>query len=145
MPRKNLDVEPEPPRTWPGRARSTILHARPLARIALLTAIDRAAASVPRELELALLREELRIKDARLERVPPHRRPHYPAVERPSILELRAARGWSAAQTADRFFVTEATVASWMMRLDEDGPAALVRTPEPLNRFPDLVAHLVAD
>jgi len=30
-----------------------------------------------------------------------------------------------------------------MARLDEDGPAALVRTPEPVNRFPDLVAHLV--
>jgi len=44
---------------------------------------------------------------------------------------------------AERFFVTEATVASWMIRLDEDGPSALVRTPEPVNRFPDLVAHLV--
>ena len=30
-----------------------------------------------------------------------------------------------------------------MMRLDEDGPSALVRTPEPVNQFPDLVAHLV--
>jgi hypothetical protein len=44
---------------------------------------------------------------------------------------------------AERFFVTEATVASWMMRFDEDGPAALVQTPEPVNKFPDLVAHLV--
>jgi putative transposase len=39
--------------------------------------------------------------------------------------------------------VTEATIADWMTRLDEDGPPALVRTPEPVNRFPDLVAHLV--
>ena len=30
-----------------------------------------------------------------------------------------------------------------MMRLDEDGPSALVQTPEPVNKFPDLVAHLV--
>jgi len=64
-------------------------------------------------------------------------------VERLAVLELRAARGWSVAQTAERFFVTEATVASWMMRLDEEGPSALVRTPEPVNKFPDLVAHLV--
>jgi len=78
-----------------------------------------------------------------MERVPAHRRPHYPASERLAILELRAARGWSTAQTAERFFVTEATVASWMIRLDEEGPSALVRTPEPVNRFPDLVAHLV--
>jgi transposase InsO family protein len=143
MPGEDLDMEPALPRTCPRRARSAILHALSVARIALLAATDRAAASVRREHELALLRQELRIKDARLERVPPHRRPHYPAVERLAILELRAARGWSAAQTAERFFVTEATVASWMARLDEDGPTALVRTPEPVNRFPDLVAHLV--
>jgi hypothetical protein len=89
-----------------------MLHALSLARVALLAATDRVATSVRLEHELALLREEVRIKDARLERVPPHRRPHYPAVERLAILELRTARGWSAAQTAERFFVTEATVAS---------------------------------
>jgi len=89
------------------------------------------------------LGEELRIKDARMERVPPHHRPHYPAVERLAILELRAARGWSAAQSAKRFFVTEATIADWMARLDEDGPFALVRIPEPVNRFPDFVAYIV--
>ena len=127
----------------PRRTRSAILHALSLARIALIAVTDRIAASVRLEQEVALLREELRIKDTRMERVPPRRRPHYPAVERLAILELRAVRGWSAAQTAERFFVTEATVASWMMRLDEDGPTALVRTPEPVNRFPDLVAHIV--
>jgi transposase InsO family protein len=131
------------PSRWAQDARSAILHALALARVALLAATDRVATSVHLEHELSLLREELRIKDARLERVPPRHRPHHPAVERLAILELRAARGWSAAQTAERFFVTEATIADWMARLDEDGPAALVRTPEPVNRFPDLVAHLV--
>ena len=131
------------PRRWPSRARSAIVHALSLARIALLAATDRVTTSVRLEHELALLREELRIKDARLERIPPRHRPHYSAAERLAILELRAAQGWSAAQTAERFFVTEATVASWLMRLDEDGPSALVQTPEPVNRFPDLVAHLV--
>jgi len=29
------------------------------------------------------------------------------------------------------------------MRLDEEGPVALVRLPEPVNRFPDFVAYLV--
>ncbi len=76
-----------------------------------------------------------------MERVPPRHRPHYPAVERLAILELRAARGWSAAQTAGRSFLTEGTIADCMARLDEDGPSALVQTPEPVNRFPDLVAH----
>ncbi len=39
--------------------------------------------------EIVLLQEELRIKDARMERVPPHRRPHYVPLERMAILELR--------------------------------------------------------
>ncbi|NOT30759.1 MAG: helix-turn-helix domain-containing protein [Planctomycetes bacterium] len=52
-------------------------------------------------------------------------------------MELRAARGWSTQQTAERFHVTEETIASWMRRLDEGGEAGLVRAEEPLNKFPD--------
>jgi putative transposase len=52
--------------------------------------------------QVALLLEELRIKDARMERLPAQRRPHYPAIEQLAILELRAARGWSQAETARR-------------------------------------------
>lgn len=100
------------PSCWPRVVRVAIVHALSLARVALTTAPDRVALSVRLEQEVALLREELRIKDARMERVPPRHRPHYPAVERLAILELRAARGWSAAQTAERSFVMEATVAS---------------------------------
>ena len=47
-----------------------------------------------------------------MERIPPQRRPHYPPVERLAILELRAARGWSLAQTARHVLVTPLTVAS---------------------------------
>jgi len=60
-----------------------------------------------------------------------------------AILELRAARAWSQQQTADTFQVTAATISSWMRRLDEQGPAALVRLPEPVNKFPDFVRYLV--
>jgi len=42
--------------------------------------------------EVALLREKMRIKDARMLRIPAQRRPHYPPIERLAILELRAAR-----------------------------------------------------
>ena len=93
--------------------------------------------------EILLLREESRIKDARMEQIPPHRRPHYPPVERLAILELRAARGWSLTQTAARFLVTPLTISSWTNRLDEEGPDALVRIPEPVNRFPEFVGYLV--
>ena len=45
-----------------------------------------------------------------MQRIPPQRRPHYPPIERLAILELRAARGWSLAQTARRLLVTSLTV-----------------------------------
>ena len=61
--------------------------------------------------------------------IAPHRRPQYPPTERMAILELKAARGWSLKQTAKAFLVTAATIASWMKRLDEDGPDALVQLP----------------
>ena len=85
----------------------------------------------------------MRIKDERMLRVPPHRRPYYSPIERMAILELRAAQGWTAAQTAERFQITETTITNWMRRLDEEGPQALVRTREPVNRFPDYVRYLV--
>lgn len=93
--------------------------------------------------ENALLREEVRIKDTRLARIPPHERPHYEPVERMAILNLRAAAGWNAAETARRFLLTPLTVANWMRRLDEEGAHALVQTHSPVNRFPDFVTELV--
>ena len=60
-----------------------------------------------------------------------------------AILELRAARGWSLQQTADAFLVTAATIASWMKRLDEERPDALVQLREPVNKFPDFVRYAV--
>src|SRR2546426_2049400 len=93
--------------------------------------------------EIQLLREEIRIKDTRMEQIEAHRRPHYPPTQRLAILELRAARGWSLAQTARTFLVTPLTIASWMGRLDEEGPDALVRLPQPVNKFPEFIGYLV--
>jgi predicted RNA polymerase sigma factor len=93
--------------------------------------------------EVTLLREEIRIKDARLARIEARRRPHYPPTERLAILALRAARGWSLEQTAKAFLVTADTVASWMKRADEAGEQALVQTNEPVNKFPDFVRTIV--
>jgi hypothetical protein len=50
--------------------------------------------------DAALLGDEMRIKDARMATIAPHRRPYYPPAERMAILKLRAARGWSLPQTA---------------------------------------------
>ena len=53
-----------------------------------------------------MLREELRIHQARMAQLTPHRRPYYPPAERMAILQLRAARNWSLEQTAKAFLVT---------------------------------------
>jgi transposase InsO family protein len=91
--------------------------------------------------EVGLLLEELRIKDARMARIPAQRRPHYPPTERLAILELRAARGWSLAQTASRLLITP--LAAWTGRLDDGGAEALIQIPEPVNRFPEFVGYVV--
>jgi len=73
----------------------------------------------------------------------PHRRPYYPPVERMAILQIGAARAWSLEQTAKAFFVTGATIASWLKRIDEKGVDTLVKLAEPVNRFPDFVRCVV--
>src|SRR5881628_1803855 len=142
------------PRGWPRRVRSAVVQVISLARTSLALTQGWASESMNGQLrrelegdrlqgEIQLLREEVRIKDARMEQLEAHRRPHYPPVARLAILELRAARGWSLAQTARVFLVTPLTISSWMGRLDEEGPDALVRLPEPANKFPDFVTYLV--
>jgi len=142
------------PKAWSRHVRSAIVHAVSMATIAFTHAVARAADSPDTQIraqaeidrlqrEVDLLREEARIKDARMERLPAQRRPHYPPSERLAILELRAARAWSQAETARRLLVTPLTVASWTQRLDDEGPDALVQVSEPVNRFPEFVSYLV--
>ena len=59
------------------------------------------------------------------------------------ILQLKAARGWSSAQAARAFAVTEDTIASWLKRVDEEGERALVQLSKPVNKFPAYVGYLV--
>lgn len=142
------------PKHWSRSVQSALVHVISLAHYAIVAtrswAVNstndrvRLGAKADRlEQELALRNEELRIKDTRMAAIPPHRRPHYGPAERLAILELRAARGWSQAQTAEAFLVTETTIAAWTKRLDEEGPAALLRTSEPVNKFPDFVRYIV--
>ena len=142
------------PKSWPTKVRSAMLHVVSLAKYAAVYtrswAADcpkarvrfRAERDQHRE-DNALLREKLRIKDARMASIPAHQRPFYRPPERLAILELKAARGWSLEQTAKRFFVCPKTVASWMKRLDEEGAAALVQLPVPVNKFPEFVRYAV--
>jgi putative transposase len=142
------------PRGWSRGVCSAAVHAVSLSEFALTAALGWATQSLNPRLrlraelerlrqEIQLLREETRIKDARMQHIEAQKRPHYPPTERLAILELRAARHWSLAQTARVFLVTPTTTASWMARLDEEGADALVRLPEPVNKFPDFVGYLV--
>ncbi len=154
MPGRPLNPILPLPRQWSRRVRTAVIHAISLAQFALTAARatskpgGRARTRSERDVErlrqeVHLLKEELRLKDARMRRVSGRRRPFYHPVERLAILELRAARGWSLEQTAQRMLVTAATVSSWMDRLDERGPRALVQTAEPVNKYPDFVAYLI--
>lgn len=141
------------PTGWTKQIRSAVLHVISLAQYAAAYtrdwAADSANARVRQKAEgnranpELLLREEIRIKDARWARIDPHRRPHFPATERMAILQLKAARAWSLEQTARVFQLTPATVAAWIKRVDEQGPDALVQLREPVNRFPDFVHYAV--
>ncbi len=85
------------PRIWKRRVKSTMLHAISLARHCLVSIQGKAATSCSARVRLrqrvdqleqenSLLREELRIKNARMSRLAPHRRPYYVSIERMAIL-----------------------------------------------------------
>ncbi len=90
------------PRDWPCRVKSAILHVISLAQFAAAYtrswAVNSQVARVRLKAEneqlrqlASLLTDEIRIKDARMTRIPAQGRPHYLPTERMSILELRAA------------------------------------------------------
>jgi transposase-like protein len=142
------------PKGWTKRLKSSLLHAISLAATALTVArgravssrrtIDRLQDELERALtEIALLKEELDIKDARWSRLPSRRRPHHTPIDRRRILQLKAARGWSYDQAAQALLIDEQTLRSWMRRLDEQGERKLLQVSEPVNKFPDFVRYLV--
>jgi len=143
------DVESLPlPKDWSATVRNAMLNVIGIVRIAMLAGREalikngdvKEARIHQLESEVAMLREELRIRGARMQRIAPHRRPQYTAVERMAILELRAMRGWNKTETARRFFVTDDTIRVWLRRVDDD---SLIQTRTPVNRFPDFARYAV--
>jgi hypothetical protein len=107
------------PRQWKKHVRCGVLHAISLASTVLT--VTHCAATGRRRLqselerartEVALLREELCIKDGRWERSRFRRRPHYTPIQRMRILQLRAARGWNLEQTARVFLADLRTLVA---------------------------------
>jgi hypothetical protein len=92
------------PAGWKQSVRSAVVQVVALGRYAITNAHARVAshrhgrirfrAEIDRlRHEIALLREELCIKDARMACLPAQRRPHYRPTERMAILELRPRAG----------------------------------------------------
>jgi len=142
------------PKKWPEYIKSAVIHTISLASTVFTAAQGWAARRADRlvrlqsELEearseVALLREEMSIKDARFGRVHPHRRPYYRPIERMRILKLKAARGWSTRQAAAAFLLNQQTISSWWRRVDEEGERSLIRLPVPVNKFPDFIRYIV--
>jgi hypothetical protein len=113
------------PKKWPEHVKSAVLHTIALASTVFTATHGWTAKRTDRlvrlqaeleevESEVALLREELSVKDARFGRVHPHRRPYYHSLERMRILKLKAARGWSTRQAAATFMLNEQTISSWL-------------------------------
>ena len=140
------------PENWPPLVRTAMLHVislahwgvictrswcadSPLARVRLAGELASA------KQRIAQLEEEIRIKDERMARIPPNRRPRYSPPGRMSILELRGACGWSLAETARRFLVDEHTISSWTRRLT-DPDDGLVGIPQPANKLPDFARYV---
>jgi len=99
------------PDAWPDLVRKAMLHVASLARWNMiyiyamsdnsdLRDVRSASLLDRRDREIALLKEEMRIKDIRMARISAKNRPHYPPIERMSILVLKAGRGWNLRQTA---------------------------------------------
>lgn len=141
------------PENWPHTVRRAVLHAASLAHYAIIYTRSMAANSPIERVrlkgkldraqsEISLLREQLGLLKARFGRIPARHRPHYSPFERMAILEHRATRCWNLHQTAEEFLLDEQTLGDWMRRIDEKGGDALVRIPEPTNKFPDFVKHL---
>jgi transposase InsO family protein len=137
------------PGGWAKHVKASLLHAISLAATALAVARSRRVRTrLETELEradneIALLKEETAIKDARWGRVSSRRRPHLTPVQRMRILQVKAARGWSREQAADAFMIDEQTLRSWLRRVDEEGEGALTRISEPVNKFPGFARYLV--
>ena len=119
------------PKKWPEHIKSAVIHTISLATTAFtvtygwISQKTNKLARILAELdiakrEIALLKEEIRLKDKRFRRLSPRRRPYYSSIQRLQILQLKAARGWSTIQTAKAMMLNEHTVSEWLKRIDED-------------------------
>ena len=123
-------------------AHRALTYTRALAENSRLPRVRLAAENARLQSEVAMLKEEMRLKDARMASIEARRRPRYTPVQRFAILALKAPRHWNASECARHFQLTAFTIAKWVREAGkaEDGP---LLDHGPVNRYPDFVARLV--
>ena len=153
MPSELFTKELSLPKGWKKSIKSAVIHTLSLAFKTITLALGhlsdsdhlpvRMAAQLKRlKMENAQLKEMMAIKDARMIRLNPKRRPYYSPTERMRILELKSITGMSNKQAAETFLVSDITIASWNKRIDEGGHRALLQLKHPVNKFPDFVRYI---
>jgi len=141
------------PRTWPEAVKSAVLVAAGLVHTAvvqvwgLCESSPQVTTRLSTEAErakhrVAELEALVRILQARLEAVPPQKRPNYAPKTRLEILAYRAAFGLTLAEVAGRVQVTTQTIRNWMAGARDPG-WGLVAPPTPSNRLPDWTAATI--
>ena len=135
-----------PPAPIEIRARRAVLRAAGLLR--LVCGLHCAAGDAEGDhlrVELARTREHVAILQSRLGRIEPCHRPRYAADRRFQILTFAQRYGLSLAEAARAFVLNVGTVARWASVVGNgtnDG-TALVRPVPPVQRFADVVRHVV--
>ena len=153
MPSEPFTKELPLPKAWKQSIKSAVVYTLSLAFKTITLALGhlsdsdhlpvRMAAQLKRlKMENAQLKEIMEIKDARMIRLDPKRRPYYSPTERMRILELKSITGMSNKQAAETFLVSDITIASWNKRIDEGGHRALLQLKHPVNKFPDFVRYI---
>jgi transposase InsO family protein len=140
------------PEAWPTAIHSAMRYVAALAHYTIIQtrswcansqyARVRLAGKAERaECALATEREVNRIIVQRMARLPANRRPHFTPIERLQVLEVRAANGWTLAETGRRFGVMPATISSWEKELEN--PGTLLKMSQPVNTYDELTKAVV--
>jgi hypothetical protein len=92
------------------------------------------------EFENNFLKRCIKIKDARLSRIPARKLPQYTQQEKVEILDLKALMGLNINQCAEIFNLAPGTISAWMAK-DDDG--TLDKENIPWNKNPDFFKEAV--
>ncbi len=146
---------PPLPKSWPAHTKGALVHLHALARLlfgCVLGEVAETAADLGERVgcadcerlrsENGLLQSQLALLTARFARLPTETRPRFTPPERLRALELVAARGWNRAEAARALVVAPPTLSRWLAWAREGAPL-LDTGAGPMNKFPDLVTHVV--